>query len=73
MCSSDLVADSIEGPEGTFQGFGGDPGERIDYVFLPTGVGVERFGTLPAAEPVRSDHLPVVADIDRDAVEAAFG
>jgi endonuclease/exonuclease/phosphatase family metal-dependent hydrolase len=67
------VADSVEGPEGTFQGFGGDPGERIDYVFLPTGVGVERFRTLPPAEPLRSDHLPVVADIDRDAVEAAFG
>ena len=66
------VADSVAGPEGTFQGFGGDPGERIDYVFLPTGVGVERFRTLPTAEPVRSDHLPVVADIDRDSVEAAF-
>ncbi len=67
------VAESVEGPEGTFQGFAGQPGDRIDYVFLPTSVAVERFRTLPTAEPVRSDHLPVVADVDRDAVESAFG
>jgi endonuclease/exonuclease/phosphatase family metal-dependent hydrolase len=67
------MADSVEGPEGTFQGFGGEPGRRIDYVFLPVAVAVNRFRTLPTADPIRSDHLPVVADIDRDSVDAWFG
>ena len=69
------VAAEVEGPEGTFQeGLGsGAPGRRIDYVFLPVNVSVARFRTLAPAETLRSDHLPVVADIDRDAIEDTFG
>jgi len=69
------VAAEVEGPEGTFQeGLGGgEPGRRIDYVFLPINVPVVRFRTLPPAETLRSDHLPVVADVDRDTVEETFG
>jgi endonuclease/exonuclease/phosphatase family metal-dependent hydrolase len=69
------VAATVEGPEGTFQeGLGsGAPGRRIDYVFLPMNVPVRRFRTLPPAETLRSDHLPVVADIDRETVESTFG
>jgi endonuclease/exonuclease/phosphatase family metal-dependent hydrolase len=69
------VAASVEGPEGTFHGWSGTPGRRIDYVFLPINVAVERYRTLSPGEngAYRSDHLPVVADIDRDEVESMFG
>jgi endonuclease/exonuclease/phosphatase family metal-dependent hydrolase len=69
------VAASVEGPEGTFHGWSGNPGRRIDYVFLPINVGVERYRTLPPGEngAYRSDHLPVVADIERNEIESRFG
>ena len=69
------VAASTEGPEGTFHGWSDNPGRRIDYVFLPIDVGVERYRTLPPGKngAYRSDHLPVVADIDRNEIESRFG
>jgi endonuclease/exonuclease/phosphatase family metal-dependent hydrolase len=75
LVDSRTVAATVEGPEGTFHGWSGDPGQRIDYVFLPINVAVDRYRTLPPGEngAYRSDHLPVVADIDRDGIESTFG
>ena len=56
-------AAAVIGPAGTFHGFDGSPGERIDYVFVSSALDVERYRTLEPASPPRSDHLPVVADL----------
>jgi endonuclease/exonuclease/phosphatase family metal-dependent hydrolase len=53
------------GPTGTFHGFGGEPRERIDYVFVD-GVGVRQHATLTDRWDdgrYPSDHFPVVADL----------
>jgi endonuclease/exonuclease/phosphatase family metal-dependent hydrolase len=75
LVDSRTVAATVEGPEGTFHGWSGDPGRRIDYVFLPINVAVDRYRALPPGGngAYRSDHLPVVADIDRDGIESTFG
>ena len=55
------------GPEGTFGTFTaeGEPGGRIDYVFVSNGVDVVRAGTLSPHWNGRhaSDHFPVMADV----------
>lgn len=56
------------GPEGTFSGFEvtGEPGGRIDYVFVSPDVHVRAFGTLTDSwnGAYASDHLPVLAVVD---------
>jgi endonuclease/exonuclease/phosphatase family metal-dependent hydrolase len=52
------------GPDGTFHGFTGDPGERIDYVFV-RGCDVDLHATLTdrISEGYPSDHFAVAADV----------
>ncbi|GAA0737890.1 endonuclease/exonuclease/phosphatase family protein [Sphingomonas japonica] len=58
------AAQTVEGPEGTFHGFEGTPGKRIDWL-LTRGFAVERFATIDANTDGRypSDHFPVLADL----------
>lgn len=60
------------GPEGTWSGFrmAGEPGRRIDYIFLRNEVSVLRFATLSDSWAGRfpSDHLPVLAEVLLDPV-----
>ncbi|MDG5820836.1 endonuclease/exonuclease/phosphatase family protein [Natronococcus sp. A-GB7] len=59
------VANERSGPAGTFRGFDDGVGDRIDYVFVPSAVDVRRYRTIPPNEATpRSDHLPVVADLE---------
>lgn len=71
---SDVLLDAREmsgaephGPEGTFSGFVAtrEPMPRIDYIFVTSGITVERYATLAEHWNGRhaSDHLPVVADV----------
>ena len=56
-------AADVSGPVGTFHGFDGAPGDRIDAVFLPSAVDVTTYRTLPPRDGVpRSDHLPLVVE-----------
>jgi endonuclease/exonuclease/phosphatase family metal-dependent hydrolase len=52
------------GPTGTFHGFDGDPGARIDYVFVD-GLTVHQHAHLADHWDGRypSDHFPVIADV----------
>lgn len=52
------------GPTGTYHGFDGEPGERIDYVFVD-GFGVRQHATLPDHWDGRypSDHFPILAEL----------
>ncbi len=63
-----------EGPDGTFHGFGGVAGNRIDWV-LVRGLRVRAASTLDA--PVRgravSDHFPVLVELDAVARPPAGG
>lgn len=53
------------GPQGTYHGFAGRPGPRIDYIFVSPGWTVNHHATLTAHEGRRypSDHYPVLADL----------
>jgi endonuclease/exonuclease/phosphatase family metal-dependent hydrolase len=53
-----------QGPEGTFHGFTGTPGKRIDWI-LARGLRVVRSATLTDARGRQypSDHFPIVADL----------
>ncbi len=56
-------AKAVSGPVGTFHGFDGTPGDRIDYVFLPSAADVTTYRTLlPRNGVPRSDHLPIVVE-----------
>ncbi|RBI64196.1 hypothetical protein DMJ13_06840 [halophilic archaeon] len=59
------VAASVSGPEGTFHGFTGTPGERIDHVLPAAAFDVETALTVATDAPHPSDHFPVVADVRR--------
>jgi endonuclease/exonuclease/phosphatase family metal-dependent hydrolase len=57
------------GPTSTWTDFRAiEPGRRIDYVLVSPGVTVLKHGILPDSWNGRfpSDHLPVVADVERD-------
>ncbi|HDJ33170.1 MAG TPA: endonuclease/exonuclease/phosphatase family protein [Bacteroidetes bacterium] len=55
------------GPDGSWSGFhiAGEPGQRIDYIFVSAGVPILRYGILSDSWSGKfpSDHLPVLADI----------
>lgn len=56
------AATDVRGPAGTFHGFTGDFGDRIDYVLVGPAGAVERYRALePNDGAYRSDHVPVVA------------
>jgi endonuclease/exonuclease/phosphatase family metal-dependent hydrolase len=57
------VAARVAGPAGTFHGFAGTPGERIDYVLPTAAFDVESALTVETDAPHPSDHFPVVADV----------
>lgn len=61
---SDTRIAGATGSEGTFHGFTGTPGKRIDWI-LARGFEVTRFATLTDARGGRypSDHFPIVADL----------
>ncbi|WP_202842435.1 endonuclease/exonuclease/phosphatase family protein [Luteimonas saliphila] len=63
-----------EGPEGTFHGFTGDAGNRIDWV-LHRGLRVRRARTLdqPVDGRLPSDHFPVLVDFAPPASGRAEG
>ena len=66
--SKSLSRIPAHGPEGTFGGFTveiGETSERIDYVFLSSGIEVLRYGALSDQWNgyYPSDHLPVFAEI----------
>ncbi len=56
------------GPEGTFQAFRIDaqPKERIDYIFVSEGVGVDKYGVLTDMRYGRfpSDHFPIMIRVN---------
>lgn len=62
------------GPEGTWSGFevAGAEGSRIDYIFTRHQVATLRYGTLSDSWSGRfpSDHLPVIAEVLIDPVQA---
>ncbi len=64
MADSRRQAEVVAGPVGTFYGFTGDPGDRIDYVFVSEAIDVKSYRTLSPRDGVsRSDHLPIVVEI----------
>ncbi|WP_306053850.1 endonuclease/exonuclease/phosphatase family protein [Natronococcus wangiae] len=61
------AASEVTGPAGTFHGFDGSVGDRIDYVFVPSAVAVTSYRAVPPAEDApRSDHLPAYAEFEID-------
>lgn len=59
------AASEVAGPAGTFHGFDGSVGDRIDYVFVPSGVPVTSYRAVEPTEDVpRSDHLPVYTEFE---------
>lgn len=56
------------GPDGSWSGFhiAGEPGRRIDYIFVSAGVHIQRYGILSDSWSGKfpSDHLPVLAGIE---------
>jgi len=65
--SHEVTEEPPYGPAGTFNGFKpGTEGEnRIDYIFVNSGVKVLKYGVLSDTKDQRSpsDHLPVLARI----------
>ncbi|WP_327052724.1 endonuclease/exonuclease/phosphatase family protein [Halomicrococcus gelatinilyticus] len=57
------VAGSADGPAGTFHGFTGTPGERIDHVLVTDAFELAAVRTVETDPPHPSDHFPVVADL----------
>ena len=71
LADARTAAKTVSGPVGTFHGFDGNPGDRIDYVFVPAAIDVERCWTLPPRDAVpRSDHLPIVVEFAPAAIES---
>lgn len=69
LIDSRAIAKRKEGPEGTFHGFRGKPGEaRIDWILLSPGIKVKRNATLLDQKGGRfpSDHFPVSAELTLD-------
>lgn len=65
--SRQLTAAAPYGPMGTFQDFStaADPTERIDYVFVTSGIRVLTYGVLTDIRHGRypSDHCPVAVEV----------
>ncbi len=64
LADARAIATKVEGPAGTFHGFEGTPGKRIDWI-CTRGFDVDRFATIDAERNGRypSDHFPVMADL----------
>lgn len=59
------AASEVAGPAGTFHGFDGSVGNRIDYVFVPSAVAVTSYRAVePVEDAPRSDHLPVYTEFE---------